>query len=86
MVQQCVERFRQKQMKLDKLTQSGWEDVADYFGARDMKNGTSEFRVPAVVKPETHDHSLSPAPTTCGEFLECVEIVPGISRMLQGTF
>jgi len=31
MVQQRMERFREKQMKLDKLTQPGWEDAADYF-------------------------------------------------------
>ena len=30
-VQQCRERFQQKQMKLDKLTQPGWGDMADYF-------------------------------------------------------
>jgi len=29
--QQRMERFRQKQMKFDELTQPGWEDVADYF-------------------------------------------------------
>jgi len=30
-VQQQMERFWQKQMKLDELTQPGWEDAADYF-------------------------------------------------------
>jgi hypothetical protein len=30
-VQQRMKMFRQKQMKLDELTQPGWEDVADYF-------------------------------------------------------
>jgi len=30
-VQQRMESFRQKQMKLDELTQPGWEDAADYF-------------------------------------------------------
>jgi len=48
-VQQCMERFRQKQMKFQELTQPGWEDAADYFRERDTKYGTSEFRVPAVV-------------------------------------
>jgi len=28
-VQQQMETFRQKQMKLDELTQPGWEDLAD---------------------------------------------------------
>jgi hypothetical protein len=31
MVQQRMESFRQKQMKLDELTQPGWENAADYF-------------------------------------------------------
>src|SRR5882757_9930732 len=30
-VQQRMERFRQKQMKLDELTEPGWENAADYF-------------------------------------------------------
>jgi len=48
-VQQRMERFRQKQMKFDKLTQPGWEDAADYFCERDMTYGTTELRVPADV-------------------------------------
>jgi len=31
MEQQRMERFRQKQMQFDELTQPGWEDAADYF-------------------------------------------------------
>jgi hypothetical protein len=31
MVQQRMERFRQKKMKFEELTQPGWEDAADYF-------------------------------------------------------
>jgi hypothetical protein len=30
-VRQGMERFRQKQMKLDELTQPGWEDAAGYI-------------------------------------------------------
>jgi len=37
MVRQRKESFRQKQMKLDELTQPGWEDAADYFHERDRK-------------------------------------------------
>jgi len=50
-VQQRMERFRQKQMKCDKLTQPGWEDAADYLRERNKKYGTSELRVPAGVQP-----------------------------------
>jgi hypothetical protein len=49
MVPQHMERFQQNQMKLDELTQPGWEDAADYFCERDKKYGTTELRVPAVV-------------------------------------
>ena len=38
-VQQRMERFWQKQMKLNKLTQPGWEDAADYFREQDTKYG-----------------------------------------------
>ena len=31
-VQQRMERFRQKQMKFDELTQPGWENAVEYFG------------------------------------------------------
>jgi hypothetical protein len=31
MEQQRMERFRQKKMKFEELTQPGWEDAADYF-------------------------------------------------------
>jgi hypothetical protein len=50
MVQQCMENFRQKQMKLDELTQPRWEDAPDYFRARDTIYGSSELWVPAIVQ------------------------------------
>jgi len=40
-VQQRMERFWQKQMKIDELTQPGWEDAADYFREREKKYGTT---------------------------------------------
>jgi hypothetical protein len=46
MVQQRMERFQQKQMKFDELTQPGWEDAADYVRTRDKRYGTSELRGP----------------------------------------
>jgi hypothetical protein len=85
MVQQRMESFRQKQMKLDELTQPGWEDAADYFRERDKKYGTAELRLPVVVQPQTDDDASAPPPITFGEHMERLEIVPGISQMLQGT-
>jgi len=37
MVQYHMERFWQKQMKVDKLTQPRWEDLADYFYERNSR-------------------------------------------------
>ena len=84
-VQQRMERSRQKQMKLDKLTQPGQEDAANYIRARDEKYNTSNLRVPAVVKLQTHDDVATPAPRTYGELPECFDIVPRILQMLQRT-
>jgi len=81
-VQQRMERFRQKQMKFDELTQPGWEDAADYFRERDKKYGTSELRVPAVVQQRTNDDAPPHPPTTFAELMESLDIIPGI---LEGT-
>jgi hypothetical protein len=78
-VQQRKEKFRQKQMKLNKLTQPGWEDAADHFRERDKKYGTSELGVPAVVQLQTNDDAPASPPTTFGELMESLDIVPGIS-------
>jgi len=83
--QQRMERFRQKQMKLDKLTEPGWKDAANYFHKRDKKYGTTKLRVPAVVQPRTNDDAPAPLPATFAELMESLDIVPGISQRLQGT-
>jgi hypothetical protein len=36
-VQHRMDSFRQTQMRLDKLTQPGWGDAANYFRERDVK-------------------------------------------------
>ena len=85
MVQQRIQRFRQKQMKLAELTEPGWEDAADYFRERDKKYSTTELRVPVVVQPQTMDDAPAPPPATFGELMESLDIVPGISQRPQGT-
>ena len=84
-VQQRMEWFRPKQMKLAELTQLGWEDAADYFCERDKKYGTSELRVMAVVQPPMDNYAAPPAQTSFGERIEYLDIVLGISQMPQGT-
>jgi len=84
-VQQRIERFRQKQMKLDELTRPGWEDATDYFRERDKKYGTFELRIPAVVRPQTNDDAVAPPPTTFEDLMESLDIVTGISQRAQAT-
>ena len=84
-VHQRMKSFRLMQLNLDELTQSEWEDAADYFREWDKKYGTAELRVPVVVQPQTDDDALAPPPTTFGELMERLDIVPGISWMPGGT-
>jgi hypothetical protein len=84
-VQQHIKRFRQKQIKLAKLTQLGWEDAADCFKERDNKYEPSELRVLAVVQPQTGNEAAAPALTLLGELTECLKIVLEILQMPQGT-
>jgi hypothetical protein len=72
-------------MNLDELTEPAWEDAADYFREPDTMYGTSQLRVPAVVQPQTNDDAPAPPPTTFGELMESLDIVPGISQRPQGT-
>jgi hypothetical protein len=85
-VQQRMEMFRQKQMKLDKLTPPGWEDAADYSCKYDKSYGTSKLRVPAGFQPQTNEEVPAPPPTRFGELMQSLNIVPGISQTPQGTF
>jgi len=85
MVQHRMGRFWQKQMKLDKLTQPGCWDAVDYCHGRDMKYGTTELMVLAVVQPPTEDDATCSVPTTYGQLMESLDRVPGISWMPQVT-
>jgi len=80
-VLQRIGSFRQKQMRLDELTQPGWGDAANYFCARDMNYGNAEFKVPAVVNPQIDPIAATPSPTTFGEHMQTLEIVSGQSQM-----
>jgi len=84
-VQQRMERFWQKQMKLDELTQPGRDYATDYFRERNKKYGTTELRAPAAVQPQTKDDAPAPPPATFEELMESLDIVPGISQRPQGT-
>jgi len=63
-------------MRLDKLTQPEWGDAANYFCERDMKSGTTELKVPTVVKPQTDTTAATASPISFGELMQIVDIVP----------
>jgi hypothetical protein len=84
-VKQCIERLRQKQIKHDQLTQSGWGDAADYFCERDKRYRTTEMKVPAVVKSHMDEDVVYPKPSTFGELMESLDITPRISQMPHGS-
>jgi len=84
-------------MRLDELTQPGCGDAANYFRETDMKYGTAELKVPAVVTPRIDTTVASASLTTAGEHMQTVDIVrgqlempavtsqPGSSRMRLGS-
>jgi len=78
-VQHLMESFRQKQMRLDQLTQRGLGDAACYFRERDIKYGTTELNVQAVMKPPTYTTAATPSPTTFAELMQVLDRVPGQS-------
>ena len=80
-IQHRMESFRQNQMRLDELTQPGWGDAANYFRERDMRYGTAELKVPAVVKPQIETTAATPSPITVGDHMQTPEIVRGQSEM-----
>jgi len=70
---------------LDEVTQPGREDAADYFRDCDKKYGKYKLCVLAVVQPQTDEDAAALALKTFGELMECLDIVPGIPQMPQGT-
>jgi hypothetical protein len=81
----CMESFRQRQLRLDELTQPGWGDAADYFCERDMKYWMTKLNIVAVGKPQEDSTAATPSPTTFGELMQALDIVPGQSQMPQVT-
>jgi len=63
MLQQQIERFRQKQMKLHELTQPLLEHAADYSFERDVKYGTSLLMRSVLLKLQLENVAAAPAPT-----------------------
>jgi len=77
-----MERFRQKQMKLEKLPRLGWEDAANYFREREMMYGTAELNILSGVKPQTYLPGPTTSLTTCGGHMQTLGVIPGPASML----
>jgi len=84
-VQHGMVSFRQRKTRLDKLTQPGWGDAANYFGERDMKYETAKLNVPAVVKSQLDMTAATPSLTTFGEDILTLDVIGGQSQMLPVT-
>jgi hypothetical protein len=84
-VQDHMESVRLKQIWLDELTQLRCGGTANYFGERDMKNGTAELQIPAVVKHLIDTTAATPSPTIFGEHMRTLDIVSEQSHMPAGT-
>jgi hypothetical protein len=84
-VPHCMESFQQTQLGLEKLTQPGCGDMADYFRERDTKYGMTKLMVPAIVRPLTDSAAATPLPKTFGELMQTLDIVPGQLQMPQET-
>ena len=84
-VQHRMETVRQQQIKLDESTQSGWEDLGDYFCERDKNYGTTELKVPAVVEWQREEDATCFASMTFGEPMETIVSVPRKWQKLQVT-
>jgi hypothetical protein len=84
-VLKCMERFWQKQFKLNYLTLPGWENAADDFPHHDKMYSTSGMRVPAVVWQQLNDNVPAPPLNRFRELMDNLDIVPGISHKPQVT-
>jgi hypothetical protein len=80
-VQYRMESFCQKQMMLDELQQLQWGDTAAICCERVIKYRMTELKVPAVGKPQTDWTAATPSPTTFGELMQALDIVPGQSQI-----
>jgi hypothetical protein len=59
-----LERFQQKQTKLDQLTKLGSEDAANFLREPDKKYSISKLCVPAGIQLYKDDNALALPPTT----------------------
>jgi hypothetical protein len=71
-------------MRLDELTQPECGDLAENFRERAMQSRTTTLQVLVGGNPETDKTAAAQSPTTFGEHMQALDIVPGHSQMPQG--
>jgi hypothetical protein len=74
-----------QQIKLDKLTQLGWRDTAQYILHCYAKYGTEQSHVMADVNQQPEQGAAASALTIGGKQPEDLDIIPGKSQMLRLT-
>jgi len=84
-VQQHMERYRQKQTKLNESIHPEWGDTPNYVCGRDASYGPTELMTPAVVNSQTNEIAAAPASTTFGELMESLDTGAGKLQVLQHT-
>jgi len=73
-------------MNFDELPPLGLGDAANYFHEWRNQYGTITLSVPAVGTLQIDDIAVAPTPRTLEESMEWLDVVHGISQMLQGNF
>jgi hypothetical protein len=71
-------------MRLDELTQPECGDLSENFRDRAMQSRMTTLQVAAYGNPETDKTAAARSPTTFGEHMQALDIVPGQSQMPQG--
>ena len=80
-VQHRMERFLQKQIKLDGLMQPACGDAAYNFGERNKAYWTTGLDILAVVQSHREENATCSALTTFSEPMETLDNIPGKSQM-----
>jgi hypothetical protein len=84
-VQQCMERLWQKSKQLDKITQVGSSDTANYIGERDSRYSNTDLTSLAVVHPQAEQVGATPTLTTFGAQMVSLDSIKRKLPMSQVT-
>jgi hypothetical protein len=83
-VQHGMERFWQMEIWLDRFTQLGWWNAADYILQRDIKYGTVQFKVTIEFQLQTNMTATTPSPATFWKLMLSLDIILRQSQIPLG--